>query len=87
MTHLTPERIAALCDDIDDPVRNRGAINRLFREQDESHLWPIDGRFDATERAIRRTRAYMRDSGHDMAGLEYAYAVDSELCDIVNNCY
>ena len=26
---------------------NRGAINKAFRAADESHLWPINNRFDA----------------------------------------
>ena len=63
---------------------NRAAINRAFRAADESHLWPINGRFDATERAIRAVRRYMRESGYDLAGLEYALAVDGELSRIVN---
>ena len=35
---------------------NRAAINKAFRAADESHLWPINNRFDATERAIRAVR-------------------------------
>lgn len=35
-------------------------INRTFREQDESHRWPIGGRFNVTERAIRRVRNLQR---------------------------
>lgn len=31
-------------------------INAHFRSIDDSHLWPICNRFDATERAIRRLR-------------------------------
>ena len=63
---------------------NRAAINREFRAADESHLWPVNGRFDATERAIRRVYRYMRESGEDLAGLEYALALDAELSRIVN---
>lgn len=63
---------------------NRAFINREFREADESHLWPICGRFDATERAIRSVRRFMRDSGVELAGFEYAYALDEELSRIVN---
>lgn len=63
---------------------NRAAINRAFRAADESHLWPINGRFDATERAIRAVCRYMRESGVDLAGLEYDYALDEELSRIVN---
>lgn len=63
---------------------NRAAINRAFRAADESHLWPINGRFDATERAIRTVRRFIRESGVDLTGLEYAYAVEAELSRIVN---
>ena len=63
---------------------NRAAINRGFRAADESHLWPINGRFDATERAIRRVRRYMREAGDDLSGLAYALALDAELSRIVN---
>lgn len=52
----------------------RAPINRAFRAADESHLWPIRGRFDATERAIRRVQRFMRESGEELSGLEYAYA-------------
>ena len=60
---------------------NRAAINRAFREVDGSLLWPIYGRFNATERAIRAVR---RESGEELSGLEYAYAVDAALSRIVN---
>lgn len=56
------------------------AINRLFRAQDESHLWPSLGRFNATNRAIRRVQATeIQDP------LEYCNAIDAELSYIVNN--
>lgn len=63
---------------------NRAAINRSFRAADESHLWPINNRFNATERAIRAVQRFMRESGEDLAGLEYALALDAELSRVVN---
>ena len=77
---LTPEQIADRADRYNGRA-NIAAINRLFRRQDESHLWPIRNRFNATERAIRR----LRREGYDGAGLEYAYALDSEISRIVNS--
>ena len=53
-------------------------LNRLFREHDESDLWPICGRFNATDRAIRRI------CGRYTGGMEYAYALDAEISRIVN---
>lgn len=63
---------------------NRAAINRAFRAADESHLWPVRGRFNATERAIRRVQHFMREGGYDLTGLEYALALDAELSRVVN---
>lgn len=55
-------------------------INKLFRESDESEKWPICGKFNVTERAIRRVRK-MRVN----PGLEYYLAVDAEISRIVND--
>lgn len=77
-------RIARLAEHLDGNA-NRAFINKEFRAADESHLWPINGKFDATERAIRAVRRYMRESGDDLAGLAYAYALDEELSRIVNS--
>lgn len=66
---------------------NRAAINREFRKADESHLWPICGRFNATERAIRSVYRYMCETGEDLTGLVYALALDEELSRIVNEGY
>jgi hypothetical protein len=61
------------------------AINREFRNQDDSHLWPIKGRFNVTERAIRAARKYERESGCAMDGLEYASFLEAECSRIVND--
>lgn len=66
---------------------NRAAINAAFRAADESLLYPIRNRVDATERAIRRVQRFMRDSGEDMSGLEYALALDAELSRVVNSVF
>ena len=58
-------------------------INHLFRVHDESHLWPICSRFNATERAIRRVRSVMRCNGAT-GGFEYALMLDEEIGKIVN---
>jgi hypothetical protein len=66
-------------------MNSRAAINKEYREKDESHLWPIRGRFNATERAIRSVRAFERDSGIALEDLEYEEALDAEITRIVNN--
>lgn len=60
---------------------NIAAINRAFRAQDESHLWPVNNRFNATERAIHRIRRL--DS--PVCGYEYAALLDAEIGRIVND--
>ena len=83
---LTPYQIAERAERYEGRA-NIAAINRLFRRQDESHLWPINGRFDATERAIRRLRRLAREGACIEPGLEYALALDAELSAIVNGDY
>lgn len=82
---LTPYQIAAeaeLCACAG--KLNRALINRFFRKQDESHLWPICGRFNVTERAIRRLQRLQRDGLCVNDGLEYALALDGVISELVN---
>lgn len=60
-------------------------INKVFRKHDESNLWPICGKFNATERAIRRLREWRRKGLCINTGLEYALCLESEISKIVNN--
>lgn len=59
-------------------------INRLFRQHDDSHKWPICGRFNATERAIRRLRRLCARGLVLSEGDEYAAALDNEIAAVVN---
>ena len=59
-------------------------INAYFRKHDDSHLWPVCGRFNATERAIRRIRRYRRDGMEVCSGLEYYITLEREISEIVN---
>jgi hypothetical protein len=81
---LTPYQIAKNTNALTGRA-NTIAINRLYRAQDESHLYPIRNRFDATERAIKRARQIMADCGAPCEGLEYALTIDSALSLIVNS--
>ena len=83
MEYLSPEKIAELCEDLDG-IANIKAINKLFREQDESHLFPISGKFNATERAIRQARKFMAESG-PVYGYEYTLLLDNCISNIVND--
>ena len=83
MEYLTAEQMAELTDDLEGRA-NITAINKLFREQDESNLHPINGRFNVTERAIRQSRRMQQHTG-GCYGLEYAYQLDHLISQIVNN--
>lgn len=83
MEILTAEQIARLTED-KDGLANIRAINKLYRTQDESHLWPIRGRFNVTERAIRKAREFQRHS-ESVYGLEYCYLLETIMSEIVNN--
>ena len=75
--------MAAMFYGVDVTDMNIRQINALFRAHDESHLWPVCGRFNVTERAIRHLRKIMRSNG-ETGGFEYAYMLDEEIGFIVN---
>jgi hypothetical protein len=79
---MTPEEIADATEDLYG-LSNIKAINKIFRQEDESHLWPICGQFNATERAIRNVREYAKHNGA-IYGLEYCCMLDAEISRIVN---
>lgn len=58
-------------------------IRKKFRAQDESHLWPVCGRFNVTERAIRKVREQERADG-SLSEEEYELALDRMISLIVN---
>jgi hypothetical protein len=55
-------------------------INRHFRRIDESEKFPICGKFNVTERAIRKVRKQGLNGG-----LEYYLALEAEIGRIVND--
>lgn len=61
MERLTAEQITRQTDYIESSRANRTAINKLYRAQDDSHLYPINGRFSAADRAIKRVQKLMHD--------------------------
>ena len=80
---LTAEKIAELTDDLNG-IENIKAINKLYRQQDESNLWPVSGKFNLTERCFRKAREFQRASGA-VYGLEYCYLIENIMSEIVNN--
>ena len=77
------DRMAAMFYNQDVTDMSIRQINALFRAHDDSHLWPICGRFNVTERAIRRLRKVMQCNG-TTGGFEYALMLDGEIGRIVN---
>lgn len=60
-------------------------VNKLARQTDQSHRYPIRNRFNVTERAIRQLRRAQRNGLVLNPGLEYALALDNEISHIVNS--
>lgn len=61
------------------------AVNREMRKNDESHLWPIRGKFSVAERAIRQARRVRREGSECYDTLEYRALLDSLESAIVND--
>ena len=60
-------------------------INAFFRKNDESRLYPVLGRFNVTERAIRRIRRLRRMGMEVNSGYEYYLTLEREISEIVND--
>lgn len=80
---MTPEQIADAVKDLSGKKQFM-EMNRLLREQDESHLWPVRGRFNVTNRAIRKARQFISECG-TLEPLEYCLLVDSLVSEMVND--
>jgi hypothetical protein len=65
-------------------LREKRIINRAMRVLDDSHLWPINGRFNATERAIKRLRKWEHDVGEFDCAYSYWKSLETEVSKIVN---
>lgn len=66
-------------------METRKEILKKYREEDESYKFPINGRFNATERAIRRLRVFEKEFGERLDGAELIEFLEQELTRIVNN--
>lgn len=63
---------------------NIAAINKFFRITDTSHKYPVSGRFNVTERAIRKVRQSRSDGCGPDDGLPYILALNEEISRCVN---
>ena len=85
--------VGLFCDVNTPSKRCRILINRMFRDQDESGKWPISGKFNVTNRAIRRVKEAERRCDVQeaerccgkMEPLAYALSVEDEIGIIVND--
>ncbi len=78
MYHMTPEQMVRDTELLND-IEAVGAIEQMFRAQDESDLWPILGEYNVTEKAIMMAVEFEYGTP-----LEYAYLVDGIISQIVN---
>ena len=59
-------------------------VNKEYRAKDESHLYPVCGKFNATERAIRKASKIGAEIGGFRNEGYYRDLLDSLLSEIVN---
>jgi hypothetical protein len=60
-------------------------INKIMRSIDDSHLYPINGHFNATDRAIRWfSRTYFPANG-PCSNIEYALGLELKVTEYVND--
>ena len=65
--------------------QTRRSVNKMLRAKDDSHLWPINGAFNATNRAIARI-VRQEKLGLVIDDIEsYKAAIEHEIAQIVNN--
>lgn len=84
--YLTAEQIVERAEQeakTDTNLAIRRQVNKMFREQDDSHLYPVLGAFNVTERAIRKARK-LESMSDVMSPLEYALFLEQEMSTIVN---
>ena len=79
--NLTPYEIAQK---VQDTEKWKSQIERLLLAQDDSHLWPVRGKFNATKRAIGRIKRAEKNGLYIESPLEYALILDAEISSIVN---
>lgn len=81
---LTAEQVCEAAEHGSDTLLGqRRIVYRIYRQQDDSHLWPIQCRFNVIERAIRRLQRFEREAG-GMSTLEACYFIEAEESRIVN---
>lgn len=83
---LTAEQIVQRAEQntrTDSNLAIRRQMNKLYRKQDESKLYPVFNRYNITERAIRKARK-LESLNDIMSPYEYALYLEEEMSNIVN---
>lgn len=81
----TPLIIYNKCKNTEDHDKQIKAINSLHIAYDESHLFPINGKFHATKKAIREIKKNYLSEDNTISGLEYCFLLESEIRRLVNS--
>ena len=68
-------------------VGSKRVINRLLRLMDDSSLFPINGKFNATNKAINKYNYLCQQAGMEVADCVYSYVetINQLISDIVND--
>jgi len=68
-------------------VGNKRVVNKLLRKLDDSHLYPISGRYNATNRAINHYNYECNKYGMEICDCVYSYVATLEqmISDYVNH--
>ncbi len=78
------ENISVMYQHLEDAA-HRKAIFSHYMKMDESNLYPILGRFNATSIAIKRLHKFERGYEECLYGLELCLFLDAEISNIVND--
>ncbi len=80
-TMLTKNNIAYI-DNLN--IKSLRKINKLMRLRDESHLYPINNRYNVTDRSINHYRRYLNNAIGCTTNLEYALTIENLISQYVN---
>ena len=66
-------------------TKEKRLINKKFRDNDQSHLYPVFNQFNVAERVIRKARDIARNNGEYSSAYEYELTLDNIASTLVNS--
>lgn len=66
-------------------LKEKRLVNKKFRDNDDSHLYPVFNSFNVAERAIRKARELARNNGEFGSAYEYELTLENYASQIVNS--